>query len=53
MPKTTTKTKKTPPKEEGVFTREDFLKALDKVIAAPIPQEQMQKKQPGKVKSKK
>lgn len=44
------KTKKTTPKNEVVFTKEDFLAALDKVIAAPvpIPQEQNPKKQPEK-----
>ncbi len=51
------KTKKTPSQKKGVskkdvFTRDDFLAALDKVIAAPTPIEQVQtpKKQPVKVK---
>lgn len=42
------KTKKTTPKNEVVFTKEDFLAALDKVILASIPQEQTPKKQPEK-----
>ena len=47
------KQKKTPSKKEDVFTKEDFLKALDKVITAPIPKSHKPKKQPVKAKSEK
>jgi hypothetical protein len=47
------KRKKTPSKKESVFTKEDFLKVLDKVISTPVEQVETPKKQPEKVKSEK
>jgi hypothetical protein len=37
MPATITKTKKTPPKKEDVFTKNDFLNALRKVSIKKVP----------------